>query len=125
VTIHNGQFVTAVKPAGDRVAVTFDDGGRDIVDHVLLGTGYRIDLARYPFLDGDLLAEVHRVNGYPVLRRGFESSVPGLHFIGSTGAWTYGPLMRFVAGTPFAAAEVARFAATETRRLARSATVRT
>ena len=58
------QFVTAVKPAGDRVAVTFNDGGRDIVDHVLLGTGYRIDLARYPFLDGDLLAEVHRVNGY-------------------------------------------------------------
>ena len=33
VTIHNGQFVTAVKPAGDRVAVTFNDGGRDIVDH--------------------------------------------------------------------------------------------
>ena len=47
--------MTAVKPAGDRVAVTFNDGGRDIVDHVLLGTGYRIDLARYPFLNGDLL----------------------------------------------------------------------
>ena len=118
MTIQNGQFVTAVEPAGERVAVTFNDGGRDIVDHVLLGTGYRIDLARYPFLNGDLLREVHQVNGYPALRRGCESSVPGLHFIGSTGAWTYGPLMRFVAGTPFAAAEVARFVATATRRSA-------
>jgi hypothetical protein len=44
VTIQNGQFVTAVKPAGERVAVAFNDGGRAIVDHVLLGTGY-IDLA--------------------------------------------------------------------------------
>jgi cation diffusion facilitator CzcD-associated flavoprotein CzcO len=125
VTIQNGQFVTAVEPAGERVAVTFNDGGRDIVDHVLLGTGYRIDLARYPFLNGDLLREVHQVNGYPALRRGCESSVPGLHFIGSTGAWTYGPLMRFVAGTPFVAAEVARFVAAATRRSARSANVRT
>jgi FAD-dependent urate hydroxylase len=125
VAIHNGQFVTAVERAGERVAVTFNDGGRDVVDYVLLGTGYRIDLARYPFLDGDLLREVHQVNGYPVLSRGFESSVPGLHFIGSTGAWTYGPLMRFVAGTPFAAAAVARFVATATRRSARTVTVRT
>lgn len=116
VTISNERFVTATEAAGDRVLVTFDDGSREIVDHVLLGTGYRVDLARYPFLDADLLREVHQVNGYPALRRGFESSVPGLHFIGSTGAWRYGPLMRFVAGTPFAAAEVARFVATATRR---------
>ena len=92
--------------------------------HILLGTGYRVDLARYPFLPAELLAEVRQVNGYPVLGRGFESSVPGLHFLGATGAWTFGPLMRFVAGTPFAAAEVARFLAARKARPARRSVVR-
>jgi hypothetical protein len=42
------------------------------------------------------------VNGYPELGYGFESSLPGLHFIGAPAAWSFGPLMRFVSGTEFA-----------------------
>lgn len=108
VPMAHGRTVTAVQQDGEQVVVTFADGARQGYDHVLLGTGYRIDLARYPFLPADVLAGIRQVNGYPVLTRGFESSVPGLHFIGATGAWTYGPLMRFVAGTPFAAAHLSR-----------------
>ena len=43
-----------------------------------------------------------RGDGYPVLASGFESSLPGLHFVGAPAAWSYGPLMRFVSGTWFA-----------------------
>ena len=53
----------------------------------------------------DLVARVARVGGHPRLTPGFESSlVPGLHFVGAPAAWSHGPLMRFVAGTDFAAA---------------------
>lgn len=90
------------------VAVTFDDGSLREVDHVLLGTGYRVDVAKYPFLAAELVEELEIVNGYPRLGRGFESNVPGLHFLGAPSAWSYGPLMRFVAGTGFAASELAR-----------------
>jgi hypothetical protein len=109
IPIRLGTTVSQARASGEGILVSFDDGREERFDHVLLGTGYRVDLARYPFLSEELLASLHKVNGYPVLGRGFQSSVPGLHFIGATSAWTFGPLMRFVAGTSFAAAEVTRY----------------
>jgi len=125
VPLRFGRFVTEVKATQEQVSVTFDDGGRDTFDHVLLGTGYRVDLAGYPFLASELLHQVRQVDGYPMLRAGMESSVTGLHFVGAPAAWTFGPLMRFVAGTPFAATEVARFLASSTKRPARGTVVQT
>lgn len=108
VPVALGREVVTADDTSGAVAVRFRDGGRDVFDHVLLGTGYRVDLSRYPFLSRDLLSAVRQSDGYPVLRRGFESSVPGLHFVGAPAAWTYGPLMRFVAGTHFVATELTR-----------------
>ena len=108
VTITTG--LTAVEAAEEdgRAAVTFDDGSTRRADHVLLGTGYRVDVARYPFLAPALVEQVERADGYPVLGRGFESSVDGLHFLGAPAAWSFGPLMRFVAGTAYAGRELVR-----------------
>jgi hypothetical protein len=116
VSLVHGRMVTKALPGRGCVVVTFGDGQEKTYDHVLLGTGYRPDIARYRFLPPELIGAIRQVNGYPVLGRGFQSSVPGLHFVGATGAWSFGPLMRFVAGTPFAAAEVARFLTTRTQR---------
>lgn len=101
-----GREVISVEHGDDGLDVHFHDGGHVAVDHILLGTGYRVDLARYPFMSSELLATVRQANGYPELGRGFESSVPGLHFLGAPAAWRFGPLMRFVAGTHFAATEL-------------------
>ncbi len=90
------------------VQVRFADGDERTADHLLLGTGYRVDIARYPFLAPSLLARVQRVNGYPVLRRGLESSVPGLHFAGAPAAWSFGPIMRFVSGGWYTGRALAR-----------------
>jgi FAD-dependent urate hydroxylase len=90
------------------VLVTFADGDRRTVDHVLLGTGYRADITRYPFLAPSLLVRVKRAGGYPVLGRGAESSVAGLHFIGAPAAWSFGPIMRFVSGGWYAGRSLAR-----------------
>ena len=74
----------------------------------MLGTGYRVELSRYSFLDPAMLASVRMTDGYPVLATGFESSLRGLHVIGAPAAWSFGPLMRFVAGADFASRAVAR-----------------
>jgi hypothetical protein len=106
LTIHRS--VVSASAAGDGVALQLDDGSERRVDHVVLGTGYRVDIARYSFLGRELLDSVQQMAGFPRLGRGLESSVPGLHFVGAPAAWSFGPLMRFVAGTEYAARSVAR-----------------
>ena len=46
------------------------------------------------------------VAGWPRLSRSFESSVPGMFFVGLPAAGTFGPVMRFVCGAGFAARQV-------------------
>jgi len=98
VPLTMGRSVVAARN-GDGMLIELDDGTSRHVDHVMLGTGYQVDVARYDFLDEDLLATIRRTDGYPILGRGLESSVPGLHFFGAPAAWSFGPLMRFVSGT--------------------------
>jgi len=88
-----------------------DDGGQRLVDHVLLGTGYRIEISRYSFLSRELLSSIRCANGFPVLDRNFEASVPGLHFLGAPAGWSYGPLMHFVAGADFATRTLGQYVA--------------
>jgi hypothetical protein len=87
---------------------TLDEGTERAVDHVLLGTGYTIDISRYDFLPAVLLDQIDRVDGYPVLGAGLESSVPGLHFLGAPAALSFGPVMRFIVGTWYASPAITR-----------------
>jgi len=108
VPMTTGAAVTAAEPVDGHVRLTLNDGSERRVDHVLLATGFRVDIGRYPFLSDDLLRAVRQVDGYPCLSRTFESSVPGLYFLGAPAAWSFGPLMRFVAGTSWSARALAR-----------------
>jgi len=107
VQISTGRSVTSARPVGDRVRLQLDDGTERCVDHVLLATGYRIDIARYSFLAVRLLNAIRRIDGFPQLDAGFETSVRGLHFLGAPAAWSFGPLMRFVAGASYASRALA------------------
>lgn len=102
-----GQSVSSAAADGERVRLKLGDGTERTADHVLLGTGYRVNVARYDFLSPKIMAEVRQTNGYPHLGPGFESSVERLHFVGAPAAWSYGPLMNFVSGTRFAAGVLA------------------
>ena len=106
VRIEIGRFVVSAVPHDKGLKLGIDDGSERIVDHVLLGTGYRVDISRYGFLSRALLASIKQIDGYPQLSSGFESSVRGLHFVGAPAAWSFGPLMRFVAGAEFTARAV-------------------
>jgi len=108
VPITTGRSVISAVPVGDRVTLKLDDGTERCVDHVLLATGYRVDISRYSFLAEDLLKSIQRIDGFPRLGAGFETSVSGLHFLGAPAAWSFGPLMRFVAGVSFASRALTR-----------------
>lgn len=106
VKITTGRSVVSAHLERGDVRLKLDDGSERHADHVLLGTGYSVDIARYGFWSRELLQRIATMDGYPSLQAGFESSVAGLHFIGATAARCYGPLLYFVAGTDFASREL-------------------
>ncbi len=100
------RLVVAAEPEGCRLRLKLDDGTERLVDHALLATGYRVDVSRYDFLAPILMKNLNTVNGYPILRRGLETSVPGLHIVGKPAAWSFGPIAGFVSGTEFVSSEL-------------------
>ena len=104
-----GRFVIAAREVRDEVQLVLDDRSERRVDHVLLGTGYEVDISKYDFLSPELLGQIRLIGGYPEIGAGFESSVPRLHFIGAAAARKYGPLLYFVTGTEFASKELTSF----------------
>lgn len=109
VTVRARRKIKQVRLQGERVTIELDDGVH-AYDHILLGTGYRIDIAKLGILAEELQGAVACRDGSPVLGEGFESSVPGLHFVGASAVASYGPLMRFIAGAGFAARSVTQAA---------------
>ena len=108
VPIRTDRQVVSATVHGDKVRVRLNDGTDEDADHILLGTGYKIALSRYRFLSLELLQGIRTANGYPLLNGGFESSVPGLYFVGAPAAFSFGPLCRFVVGTRFTARTLTR-----------------
>jgi len=74
-----------------------------VTDHVIAGTGYVVDVSRIRFLSEEVLSAIKVEGTAPALSGNFESSVPGLYFVGITAANFFGPVMRFVAGAKFTA----------------------
>jgi hypothetical protein len=108
IPITLGRKVVSATVEGTKLRLRLDDGTERLVDHALLATGFRVDVSRYPFLSRSLSQQVRTVNGFPVLKRGLESSIPGLHFLGKPAAWSFGPLLGFVSGAEFASTELTR-----------------
>ncbi|MER8459714.1 hypothetical protein NKH82_31785 [Mesorhizobium sp. M0915] len=60
------------------------------------------------FLGPTLLRQIRLVEGAPQRSAHYETSVPGLHFIGPAAANSFGPVRRFVYGTYHPAHHLAR-----------------
>jgi cation diffusion facilitator CzcD-associated flavoprotein CzcO len=111
VPVLTGQRFGRVEPVGDRLAIESDGPGgasKLLVDHLVLATGYQVGPDAYASLDPEVREAVRRTGPSPLLDAGFQSSVPGLHFTGLPAAATFGPLLRFVAGTGVAGRRLSR-----------------
>jgi len=119
-----GQAVHSAAERGDgvRLGLTARDGSsRELAaDHVIAATGYQPDLTRLSFLDGPLRSRLRTVAGAVSVGGSYQSSSPGLYFIGPAVAPSLGPVMRFVYGSYHAATTVARQLAGSARAPARA-----
>jgi cation diffusion facilitator CzcD-associated flavoprotein CzcO len=109
VAVDQGRDILAARKVNDGISLTLDNATKHF-DHVLLATGYRVDVGKMRMLEPRLREKIARHGGLPVLNGGFESSVRGLHFVGAAAVASFGPLLRFIAGAGFAARRVTRAA---------------
>ena len=110
VEILRTTHVREAEASGSAVRLRLEGPSRSSleVDHVIAGTGFRVDLAQLAYLPEDLRTRIATLGGYPVLTRAGESTVPGLYFVGAPAAFGLGPSMRFIAGTHNVARQLTR-----------------
>jgi thioredoxin reductase len=111
VSMHLGATLEGAEPAGTGIRVKFTQCGetkRIEVDHLIAATGFKVALSRLGFIDDTLRSGIRMVADSPILGRRFDSSVPGLYFVGIAAANSFGPLLRFAFGADYAAKRLAR-----------------
>ena len=89
-----------------------------MTDHLIAATGYRVDLRRLTFLSPEICSQLRTLEHTPIVSTDFESSVPGLFFVGVAAANTFGPVLRFAFGADFSARRVANALQRSARRAA-------
>jgi thioredoxin reductase len=112
VTLNVGVQLTAASVKNGRLALQIKDSNGDaktlVADHLIAATGYKVDLRRLKFVDPVLQSKIQSAENTPVLSSNFESTVPGLYFVGITSANTFGPLLRFAYGAGFASRRISK-----------------
>jgi len=105
VGLHAGLTVASACIQNDRVHLQLNKGDgvpRTVsADHVIAATGYQVDLRRVGFLNSDVWVGIRSLGHAPILSANFESSMPGLYFIGAASANSFGPVVRFAYGARF------------------------
>jgi len=113
VPLRLGDTIHGIKTGNGKITLDLRnaDGARHSMraDHVIFATGYKVDIDRLSFLNQPLLRQIRLVDGAPQLSSHYETSVPGLHFIGPAAANSFGPVCRFVYGTYHPARDLARY----------------
>jgi cation diffusion facilitator CzcD-associated flavoprotein CzcO len=106
--MHMGTTITGAHCHDGRVRIDLAQPGRQLeFDHIIAATGYRPAVSRLTFISESIQTRLLKTVEAPTLDRHFESSVPGLFFVGAAAAYSFGPLLRFAYGARFAARRVA------------------
>jgi thioredoxin reductase len=120
IPLHEQQQFQQVEEIDGGVRLTLVSGTSIEADHIMLATGYKADINRLPMLSPSLLSSIQTYSGSPILNNWFESSVPGLFFVGFSAARSFGPFYRFVVGSQAAAQRVAAAAMHKVSKISRT-----
>jgi len=116
VPFNLGVHITKAKIQNGRASLDLTDATSKhetvMADHVIAATGYKVNLQKVTFLHSKTLGAIRCVEQTPVLSSNFESTVPGLYFVGTAAANSFGPLMRFAFGARFTARRLSKHLAT-------------
>jgi hypothetical protein len=117
IEVLTGHSLRRAEPSGSGVRLHLECPERSSidVDHVIAGTGFRIDVSRLSFLSAEIQASLDTRANCPLVNRAGESAVPGLYFAGAHTMISLGPGVRFISGTHHIAARLARSVARRAR----------
>jgi thioredoxin reductase len=110
VFLHPKTFVVeCLQMPSKELKITLNDTSTLMIDHVILATGYKVDIAQIPMLvDGGLAEQIQTKNGFPMLDEGFQSNIPNLYFTGFPAAQDFGPFFGFTAAVRTSALVIGR-----------------
>jgi len=109
IMIHPETRVVGCEQAGGALRIQLDTGGTVEVDHVLYGTGYKVNMQRVDFLRvGKLIDRIECRDGFPVLDNSLQTTVPGLFITSLLAARDFGLFFAFTAAVRASARIVGR-----------------
>lgn len=90
-------FITACDEMPDgALTVTLNTGTTLTVDHIILATGYRVNMDYVPYLaQGNILDNLATTDGYPLLDEHFQTNIPGLFITSMPATRDFGPFFAF------------------------------
>jgi hypothetical protein len=98
---------TAIRTDG-AVEVEFTPSGHTVVDDLILATGYKVDIARVPLLNGRDGPIIESRDGFPVLDDHFQSTVPRLFITSMAASGDFGPFFGFTVSARVSARHIGR-----------------
>jgi thioredoxin reductase len=118
IEVLTGYQIKSAESQGSGVRLQLD-GSKQVsieADHIIAGTGFRIDVSRLSFLSEEIQAALVTRANCPRVNRAGESSLPGLYFAGAHTMVSLGPGVRFISGTHATAAQLAKAVIRRARR---------
>jgi len=97
VVRHPPASVEDCREENGEIPVRLSTGKELTVDHLVLATGYKPDMTKFPYLSG-VVDRMDLVDGFPVLDDNFQTSLPGLFVTGFPATRDFGPFFGFVRG---------------------------
>ena len=95
IVIHPNTELASSTEQGD-LTITLTNAETFNVDKVVLATGYKVNIARLPYLAaGNILEQLETRNAFPALDDYFQTSIPGLFITSMPAAQDFGPFFGF------------------------------
>ena len=118
VDVLTGHQLRSAEPHGSGVRLHLDGAKRSIIeaDHVIAGTGFRVDVSRLTYLSPEIQTGLTTRGNCPLVNRAGESTIPGMYFAGALTSVSLGPGVRFISGTHQTAPQLARSVARRARK---------
>jgi thioredoxin reductase len=118
VEVLTGHQLKSAEPHGSGVRLHLDGSKRSSIeaDHVIAGTGFRIDVSRLTYLSQEIQTGLTTRGNCPLVNRAGESTIPGMYFAGALTSVSLGPGVRFISGTHQTAPQLAKSVARRARK---------
>ncbi|HXL56072.1 MAG TPA: NAD(P)-binding domain-containing protein [Chitinophagaceae bacterium] len=92
----SSRVIVCIRLPNGELKLLLDKGQKITADHIILATGYKVNIRNVPFLaEGNILSKLTIKNDFPVLDEYFQTNLPGLFITSMPAAQDFGPFFEF------------------------------